>query len=950
VPRALASLLLLLTALCVAPEVGRAQAQRGSRPSAKPAPAASVPPTSIGAAQAALDAGRYAQAEAGFGALAARGDALRPRALLGLGRVLLITGRYEDAERKGAEAAKLPGWAGRGHTLRGEALSAVGKRAEAQAAFEAALADPKSLRARVLLARLLLDRGRKAQAEPHLLALIEAYNDDTLGTDAEALAYVAMAARALGSMHDANDAFREAALADRGRVETQLEWAALFLEKYDQRHAVESAAEALEHNPNDPRTHVLLARLSLMRGFDFETATEHVDRALAVNPRLAAPHVLRAGMALRDMDVQRADQHLDVALGIDPADLEALSVRAAGRFLADDAAGFARVKKQVLALNPRFARFFSIVSEYAEWEHRYAELVELSREALAIDPDDALAHATLGLNLLREGREPEGVAALREAWKRDRFNVLVFNTLNLYEKVLEPEYEFVKAPPLLLRMHKEERPALEPYVPTLLQGAYEGMRKRYQFTPEGPVRIELYAAREHFSVRTTGLPNVGVQGVCFGKVVTALSPRGGPFNWGQITWHELAHVFHLQLSKNHVPRWFTEGLAELETTQARPEWKREDDFSLWISFMQDRVPKLRDLNRAFTQARSPEDLMTAYYLASQVVAYVVERFGWDKVRPMLVAWGQGKRTEQVIEEVLGLSIEQLDADARAALRKRLTRYDDDFWVDFSKYEDLPALEAKARAAPKDADAQAALALGLAAADRFDDAGRAGELALSLKKDHPLAHFALARVALQAGDSARAARGLQAIIDGGKDAYVLRMMLARAALDAGDVDRARIHAERAATLDPTQTDAFQILIKVAGEKSDPVLGRKALTALAELDQHDRIVHLALMAALLEAKDYAAVVKYGERALLLDPENAEVHRLLAEGLARTSDPTRALFELDRATALGHGRPARLELIRARALLALGKRAESRAAARKAVTLDPKLEPQAADLLSP
>jgi tetratricopeptide (TPR) repeat protein len=942
VRRTLASWLLI--ALGASATVGRAQPPA---PAKTPAPAAraaapttSSTPTSIGTAQAALEAGRYELAEAGFSALAARGDALRPRALLGLGRVQLITGRYEQAERTAAEAAKQPPWAARAHTLRGEALAAIGKLDAAQAAFQAALADPKALRARALLGRLLLDRGRKAEAEPQLLALIEAYNDDSLGSDAESLCYVAMAARALGSMHDANDAFREAALADRTRVETQLQWAALFLEKYDERHARESADEALEHNANDPRTHVLLARLALMRGFDFASANEHLDRALAVNPRLVAAHVLRAGMALRDMDVARADQHLDVALGIDPTDLEALSVRAAGRFLADDTAGFARVKKQALSLNPRFARLFSIVSDYAEWEHRYGELVELSREALTIDPDDALAHATLGMNLLREGREPEGLAALREAWQRDRFNVLVFNTLNLYEKVLEQAYEFVSAPPLLLRMNKEERPALEPYVPPLLLRAYADMRKRYQFTPEGPVRIELYADREHFSVRTTGLPNIGVQGVCFGKVVTALSPRGGPFNWGQITWHELAHVFHLQLSKNHVPRWYTEGLAEYETTIARPEWKREDDYSLWLAFMQDRVPRLRDLNRAFTQAKSPEDLMTAYYLASKVVEYVVNRFGWEKVRPMLVAWGQGKRTEQVVSEVLGVSLDQLDVDARATLRKGVARFDGDFYVDFGKYEDVAALEATAKASPDDADAQAALAMGLAVANRFDEAGRAGERALTLKKGHPLAHFALARVALHAGDAARAARCLQAILDGGKDAYVLRLMLAHAALEAGDMEGARVQAERAIERDPTQTEAFQILIKIAGEKSDPVLGRKALTALAELDQHDRVVHLALMAALLDA----------ERALLLDPENAEVHRLLAEGLARTSDPTRALTELDRAAALGHARPARLLLARARALFALGKRNEARDAARKAITAEPALEPQAADLLAP
>ncbi|HKY05859.1 MAG TPA: Gfo/Idh/MocA family oxidoreductase, partial [Blastocatellia bacterium] len=131
-----------------------------------------------------------------------------------------------------------------------------------------------------------------------------------------------------------------------------------------------------------------------------------------------------------------------------------------------------------------------------------------------------------------------------------------------------------------------------------------------------------------------------------------------PFNWGQITWHELAHVFHLQLSKNRVPRWFTEGLAEYETIIARPEWKREEDYELWVALAQNRVPKLRDLNKAFTQARTPEALMTAYYVASQAVAYIVERFGWAKVRPLLEAWGKGTRTPDVIARVLGVDIDR----------------------------------------------------------------------------------------------------------------------------------------------------------------------------------------------------------------------------------------------------------------------------------------------------
>jgi len=176
-------------------------------------------------------------------------------------RSAFASGRYADAEREAARVfLEDPALRSAAATLRGEAFAAVGKLDEAEVAFAEAEKAPLAFRARALYARLLLERGRTAEAAPLLQALINAYNEDELGPDrAGSLAYVAMAARMLGSAHDANDTFREAAVADRTRVETQLEWAELFLDKRDIRHARASADEALQANPQSPRAHVLMA-------------------------------------------------------------------------------------------------------------------------------------------------------------------------------------------------------------------------------------------------------------------------------------------------------------------------------------------------------------------------------------------------------------------------------------------------------------------------------------------------------------------------------------------------------------------------------------------------------------------------------------------------------------------------------------------------------------------
>lgn len=895
---------------------------------------------------AALKRGQYALAERAFVGLA-RGPN-RGEALLGLARVQLRTGRYRQAKETARRAALQARGRIRALTARAEALLHLGELQRAEKLLRETAVRPDAHRARVLLGRLLQQAGRPQEAEEVLTLLIEDYNDQTLdANDAAQMTSLAIAAWALGSLHDANDSFRRAALLDLGNEETQIEWARLFMEKNDIEHARESVTDALKINPSSAEAHELMARVLLAESFDFPGAEKQIDRALKVNPNLVAAHVTRAGMALRNMQLEKADRHLRRALSVNPNDLEALSTRAAVRFLADDLEGFEEAQRQVLLRNPRFSGMYNIIAGYAEWEHRYAELIEMARKALRLNSDDATAMATLGLSLLRVGEEKQGLQALRDAWERDRFNVLVFNTLNLYERVIDRDYERFSAPPFRIRVLREERAVLEPYLVPMLRQAFGEMKKRYAFEPEVPIDVELYADRRHFSVRTTGLPSAGVQGVCFGKVVTAISPRAGPFNWGQIVWHELSHVFHLQISRNRVPRWFTEGLAEYETTIARPEWKREHDHELYMALTAGRLPPLRELNTAFTGARSPEQLVTAYYGASRAVRYIVERFGMPAVVKMLDAWGRGTSTARVFSETLGVDLERLDADFRRHSLERLAARRDDFIVDVSAYGDLKALKKAVEREPDDADALADLAMGYIRQGELRRAEAAAGKALRLSPAHPRAHFAMTRAALGKGDVAGAEAHLRSILAGGKDGYLIRLLLARAALSRRGYPEAGRQLQKAVSIDPERADAWQMTMELAGKRADGELLLRAARALADIDQHDRRTYALLMGALADRKRWSEVIRYGERALFVDPENPEIHRLLGVAYLEKRQARKSLRELGQALLLGHPRPGELELLRARALLMKGERTAARRAADKARARDPALSQAAREL---
>ena len=103
--------------------------------------------------------------------------------------------------------------------------------------------------------------------------------------------------------------------------------------------------------------------------------------------------------------MERAAQFISEGLNAAPGDLELLSLRVAERFLADDRPGTDAAKKAVFSLNPEFSQLYSIVSEFADWEHRYDEIVRMMREAVALDSEDGVAYGELGLNLIRAERE-----------------------------------------------------------------------------------------------------------------------------------------------------------------------------------------------------------------------------------------------------------------------------------------------------------------------------------------------------------------------------------------------------------------------------------------------------------------------------------------------------------------------------------------------------------------
>ena len=184
----------------------------------------------------------------------------------------------------------------------------------------------------------------------------------------------------------------------------------------------------------------------------------------------------------------------------------------------------------------------------------------------------------------------------------------------------------------------------------------------------------MYPDHDDFAVRTLGLPGLGALGATFGRVVAMDSPSARPrgqFHWGSTLWHELAHVVTLSLSDQKVPRWFSEGLSMMEERQAADGWGDYLNTGFVTAYQNKELLPIADLDSGFLRPESPQQLSISYFQAGWVCEFLVSRYGFDKIRAMLIAYAEELTTEQVFTKVLKASVEEIDRQFQEEVEQTL---------------------------------------------------------------------------------------------------------------------------------------------------------------------------------------------------------------------------------------------------------------------------------------
>jgi tetratricopeptide (TPR) repeat protein len=368
-----------------------------------------------------------------------------------------------------------------------------------------------------------------------------------------------------------------------------------------------------------------------------------IDKALTQNSNHVPSHLLLAEHLIDGEEYSAARKILDTVHVVNPWQPNAWAFRAVLSHLANDAAAEAEARANGLKFWNSDPAVDHLIGKKLSQKYRFAEGAAYQRRALGLNKQYAPAKIQLAQDLLRLGDETDGWQMADEVYRDDGYDVTAYNLVTLHDNI--SKFHTLTNGDFIVRMSAKEGPIYGQKVLALLERAKSNVCAKYGIELGRPTTVEIFPEQKDFGVRTFGMPgNPGYLGVCFGPVITANSPAsqaGHPANWQAVLWHEFCHVVTLQMTKNKMPRWLSEGISVFEERQANPTWGQAMNPKYRELILGEGLTPVGKLSAAFLTPKTDLDLQFAYYESYLVIEFLVEKFGLNNLKQILVDLGTG---------------------------------------------------------------------------------------------------------------------------------------------------------------------------------------------------------------------------------------------------------------------------------------------------------------------
>jgi tetratricopeptide (TPR) repeat protein len=532
---------------------------------------------------------------------------------------------------------------------------------------------PAWLDVHVTWAKLLLYSGQELRARKILDRLPELFEAGKIQSNRDKVE-LARALSLLGFPREAHELLRELVLADPGDWRAHLEWASLLKAKHNPEEAHKEFEQVLRLWPDHPAATVGLAELLFERANQVHAARKLLLRLKLTYGPLRSVRLLEARMALFQESFSSAESLAKLMVAENPKDREGWTVLGALAFLRRDQSALNTIAARVERIHPNDAEFWHQLGVVASRFHRYGRAVDFHRHALRLDPGYTEALVDLGIAHSRLGDDTRARIFLNKAREADPFDKRAYYmTVQLFDGALK-NYDRWEHEGILYRLSRGEAPALKAILPAWLRVGRERYRKRYDVKLSTPMNVEIFEDPRTFSIRAVGTTHFWAHGVCFGRVLAMRSPNAEDFNAREVLLHELSHAYHLQMTAGRVPRWFTEGLAELDTMGIDPSLSREIYGPMSERLAAKEMVPICALNRSFEQASSKAGLLAAYMQSRLVLEWLEAERGGAGIRAMLQQFGLGSDVATALRTVHGLSCAGADKRFLSWARMRLADY------------------------------------------------------------------------------------------------------------------------------------------------------------------------------------------------------------------------------------------------------------------------------------
>lgn len=674
--------------------------------------------------------------------------------------------------------------------------------------------------------------------------------------------------------------------------------AELALSKEDDSLALETLQKAPESKNADPHFHYLFARAYL--NGDRSKAAEAIAKALEINPRHADSLLLQADLQIDAEEYHEARSTLDRVFAINPHHPQMWAYRAVLAHLKSDLESEQEARQAALnhwSGNPEVDH---LIGRKLSQKYRFEEGAAAQRRALNFDSDFRPAKVQLCQDLLRLGREEEGWRLADEVLAEDGYNVVGYNLVNLRDQLLK--FSMIRSDHFIVRMEALEAELYGARVLAHLEEAHETLCLKYSVDIPGPVTVEIFPRKNDFAVRTFGMPGAdGFLGVCFGPVITAISPAAQgetPTNWESVLWHEFCHTVTLTKTRNKMPRWLSEGISVYEEGERHPGWRSPLSPEYRQMILSEELTPLSELSSAFLAPKSGMHLQFAYFESALAVEFFIKRFGREMLNSLLQDLGNGTPVNQALAERSGQSLQELDTAFAIFVRsKALSVARDATWdrPEFPSNASSETIEDWLASRPKNFWGLKQLASALL---REEDWIRAEEVLLSLKQLYPEyvglddAYHGLAQV-YQATSRPKEERAIlsEVVERDASDALALSRLL--------EIDRRAENwtglsenAERLLSINPLVAAPHRDLASAAEHLGNQQEALAAYRAVSRLDDTDpAAIHYKVARLLQRSGRSEEALREVLKSLEEAPRYSDAHQLLLSLVEQGQSP--ALF---------------------------------------------------------